>query len=60
MLFFYSFVIQDRANTGRRNTATAAILVKVEDVEDQPPVFISVPSVTRIPEDLPPVRIQKF
>ncbi|XP_054716346.1 cadherin-23-like [Uloborus diversus] len=44
----------DRANTGRRNTATAAILVKVEDVEDQPPVFISVPSVTRIPEDLPP------
>ncbi|KAG8193980.1 hypothetical protein JTE90_013674 [Oedothorax gibbosus] len=43
----------DRANTGRRNTATAAILVKVEDVEDQPPVFISVPSVTRIPEDLP-------
>ncbi|XP_042895459.1 cadherin-23 isoform X2 [Parasteatoda tepidariorum] len=43
----------DRANTGRRNTATAAIVVKIEDVEDQPPVFISVPSVTRIPEDLP-------
>ncbi|XP_022254266.1 cadherin-23-like [Limulus polyphemus] len=43
----------DRANSGRRNTATAAILVKVEDVEDQPPVFTIVPPITRIPEDLP-------
>ncbi|XP_067141770.1 cadherin-23 isoform X2 [Centruroides vittatus] len=42
----------DRANTGRINTATAAILIKVEDVEDQPPEFIIVPPVTRIPEDL--------
>ncbi|XP_022239300.1 cadherin-23-like [Limulus polyphemus] len=43
----------DRANSNRKNTATAAILVKVEDVEDQPPVFSLVPPVTRIPEDLP-------
>lgn len=27
--------------------------MKVEDLEDQPPVFTRVPSVTRIPEDLP-------
>lgn len=43
----------DRAMEGQRRTATAAIVVQVEDAEDQPPVFTFVPSVTRIPEDLP-------
>ncbi|XP_029849055.2 cadherin-23 [Ixodes scapularis] len=43
----------DRANSGPRHTATAVVLVKVDDVEDQPPVFTQVPPVTRISEDLP-------
>ncbi|CAN7993536.1 unnamed protein product [Ixodes hexagonus] len=43
----------DRANSGPRHTATAVVLVKVDDVEDQPPVFTEVPPVTRISEDLP-------
>ncbi|XP_064458528.1 cadherin-23-like isoform X2 [Ornithodoros turicata] len=43
----------DRANSGPRHTATAVILVKVDDVEDQPPVFTQMPSVTRVSEDLP-------
>ncbi|XP_046962418.1 cadherin-23 isoform X2 [Vanessa cardui] len=41
----------DRANQGRVNTGTAAILVKVQDVEDQPPEFIVASPVTRISED---------
>lgn len=43
----------DRANQGPVNTGTAAILVKVKDVEDQPPEFIEVQAVARIPEDAP-------
>ncbi|KAL1424749.1 hypothetical protein MTO96_019894 [Rhipicephalus appendiculatus] len=43
----------DRANAGPRHTATAVVLVKVDDVEDQPPIFTQVPPVTRISEDLP-------
>ncbi|CAL4059672.1 unnamed protein product [Meganyctiphanes norvegica] len=42
----------DRAISGRVNTGTAAVLVKVVDVEDRPPEFIQAPSVTRIPEDI--------
>lgn len=37
----------------QRKTGTAAILVKVEDVEDQPPEFVVVTQVTRISEDAP-------
>ncbi|RZF38140.1 hypothetical protein LSTR_LSTR005501 [Laodelphax striatellus] len=43
----------DRSNNERINTATAAILVKVVDVEDQPPEFVVVSPVTRISEDAP-------
>ncbi|XP_045137140.1 cadherin-23-like [Portunus trituberculatus] len=43
----------DRAISGRVNTATAALVVRVGDVEDQPPQFIQAPPVTRIPEDIP-------
>ncbi|XP_063590983.1 cadherin-23-like [Penaeus indicus] len=43
----------DRAISGRVNTGTAAIVVRVQDVEDQPPQFIQAPPVTRIPEDIP-------
>ncbi|KAL0831494.1 hypothetical protein ABMA28_002291 [Loxostege sticticalis] len=43
----------DRANQGRVNTGTAAILVKVQDVEDQPPEFVVASPVTRIGEDAP-------
>lgn len=43
----------DRANQGRVNTGTAAILVKIQDVEDQPPQFVGVTPVTRISEDSP-------
>lgn len=41
----------DRSNNERVNTGTAAILVKVEDVEDQLPEFLVVSPVTRISED---------
>lgn len=41
----------DRANSGPINTGTAALLVKVRDVEDQPPVFSAINPVTRISED---------
>ena len=37
----------------QRKTGTAAILVKVEDVEDQPPEFVVVTPVTRVSEDAP-------
>ncbi|XP_015840656.1 cadherin-23 isoform X2 [Tribolium castaneum] len=43
----------DRAKQGRVNTGTAALLVKVEDVEDQPPEFVRVTSVARIAENAP-------
>lgn len=43
----------DRANQGQINTGTAAIVIKVKDVEDQPPEFVNASPVTRIPEDLP-------
>ncbi|XP_054726430.1 cadherin-23 [Anastrepha obliqua] len=41
----------DRANQGPVNTGTAAILVKVGDVGDQPPEFVEVQAVARIPEN---------
>ncbi|XP_067619192.1 cadherin-23 [Eurosta solidaginis] len=41
----------DRANQGPVNTGTAAILVKVIDVGDQPPEFVEVQAVARIPEN---------
>ena len=37
----------------RSLSATAAVVVRVEDVADSPPEFVVVPPVTRIPEDLP-------
>ena len=43
----------DRSNFGRVNTATAAIIVEIEDIADQPPEFVTVPSITRISEDVP-------
>lgn len=43
----------DRANQGRINTGTAAIVVKVKDLEDNGPEFISKSSVTRISESVP-------
>lgn len=43
----------DRANQGRINTGTAAIVVKVKDLEDNGPEFVSQSSVTRISESIP-------
>lgn len=43
----------DRAKQGRVNTGTASILVKVQDVEDQPPEFVKIQPVARINEDAP-------
>ncbi|XP_046405905.1 cadherin-23 [Ischnura elegans] len=43
----------DRSNDYRVNSGTAAILVKVDDVEDQPPEFNLVNPVTRVREDMP-------
>ena len=52
-LYQLKILATDRSNFGRVNTATAAILVEVEDIADQPPEFVSVPSITRISEDVP-------
>ncbi|XP_053680882.1 cadherin-23 [Anopheles nili] len=43
----------DRAIQGRINTGTAALLVRVKDVEDQPPEFLVTQPVVRVPEDAP-------
>lgn len=43
----------DRANQGRINTGTAALVVKVKDLEDQGPEFVSQSPVTRISESIP-------
>lgn len=43
----------DRANQGRINTGTAALVVKVKDLEDQGPEFVSQSPVTRISESVP-------
>ncbi|SPP80357.1 cadherin-23 [Drosophila guanche] len=43
----------DRANQEPVNTGTAAILIKVKDIEDQPPEFVEVQAVARIAEDAP-------
>ena len=42
----------DRANQGPVNTGTAAILVKVIDVGDQPPEFVQVQAIARIAENV--------
>lgn len=42
----------DRANVGRVNTGTATIVVKVTDLEDNGPEFVSQSPVTRISESL--------
>ena len=44
---------KDRANFGRINSATTGILIKVQDIEDESPEFVSVLSITRITEDVP-------
>ena len=46
-------VAKDRANFGRINSAATAILIRVQDIEDERPEFVSVPSVSRIAEDVP-------
>lgn len=43
----------DRAKEGKINTGTAMVLIKVQDVEDQPPEFISSTSVARLEENSP-------
>lgn len=43
----------DRANQGKVNTGSAALLVKVKDMEDQPPEFVAVTPVIRVSEDIP-------
>ncbi|XP_044756938.1 cadherin-23 [Coccinella septempunctata] len=43
----------DRAKQGRINTGVAALLVKVEDVEDQPPEFVRVSPVAKVAENSP-------
>lgn len=42
------------SDQGRINTATAGLLVRLVDEDDQGPEFITVPSVTRVAEDTPP------
>jgi Cadherin domain len=42
----------DRANQGRINTGTAALVIKVKDLEDQGPEFVSQSPVTRISESV--------
>ncbi|XP_059472366.1 cadherin-23 [Neocloeon triangulifer] len=50
-LYQIKVLATDRSNNERVNTGTAALLIRVQDVEDQPPEFVSVPPVTRVSED---------
>ncbi|XP_065338722.1 cadherin-23 isoform X2 [Cloeon dipterum] len=50
-LYQLRVLARDRSNNERVNTGTAALLIRVQDVEDQPPEFVVVPPVTRISED---------
>lgn len=43
----------DRSNQGPVNTGTAALLVRVKDVEDQPPEFVVATPVQRVSEGMP-------
>ncbi|CAG9863718.1 unnamed protein product [Phyllotreta striolata] len=43
----------DRAKEGRVNTGTAALLIKVADVEDQPPEFVRMSPFAKIEENSP-------
>ena len=52
-LYQLRVLARDRPGVGKVHTATAVILVKIEDVEDQPPIFMLVPPVTRLAEDTP-------
>jgi cadherin 23 len=52
-LYQLRVLAQDRANQGKVNTGTAALLVKVKDLEDQPPEFVVVQPVARVSEDAP-------
>ncbi|CAG0889558.1 unnamed protein product [Cyprideis torosa] len=45
---------KDRSFSSGSNTATAVVMIRVLDQEDQPPEFVSFPAVTRIAEDTPP------
>ena len=38
---------------GERKTSSATLLIRVQDEEDQPPVFTFVPPITRLPESAP-------
>ena len=51
-LYQFKVLAIDRANQGRINTGTAALVVKVKDLEDQGPEFVSQSSVTRISESI--------
>lgn len=50
-LYQLRVLARDRSNQGKVNTGTAALLIKVRDIEDQPPEFVSVTPVIRISED---------
>lgn len=52
-LYHLRVLAVDRANHEPINTGTAAILVKVKDVDDQPPEFSYVNPIIRISEDIP-------
>lgn len=56
-LYQLRILAKDRASEGRVNTATAALLIRVVDVEDQDPEFIAFPSITRVSEDTQPGTI---
>lgn len=43
----------DRAKQGRVNTGTAALLIRVQDIEDKSPEFVRVQPVARIAENAP-------
>lgn len=53
ILYQLRILAVDRANQDPINTGTAAILVRVTDIEDQPPEFVRIQPVARIAEDAP-------
>ncbi|CAB0015650.1 unnamed protein product [Nesidiocoris tenuis] len=50
-LYHLKVLATDRSNGQRVNTATAGLIIKVDDVEDMPPEFVVVSPVARLSED---------
>lgn len=46
-----TYMYQDGGDDNQIHSSTAELLVKVEDVQDNPPIFIGLPYVKYVPEN---------